>query len=157
MHIVTFSALADFPALLGAHLHSFPAGTVTDNAPTTPIMPDRFVDHLLDFEMLVFHRNLQRILEEDKPHLSMGFDQPDHQDAATGGDADVPDAALKTFHEARKRTLSILESLDEAQWQRAGVIDDAQITAIGLVHLLCAHDLEQLAALQHALAINNAP
>jgi hypothetical protein len=146
MHIVTFSALADFPGLLEAHVHAFPSpsGDIDSEAcRLDPVLHD-----ILTFETSAFHASLSAMLERDNPAISLTFEAPVDADKET----DQSEALLEAFQAARKRTLSILEGLTDDQWMRAGQLDGKTTTVIGLVHLLCANDWTQLAALQRRLA-----
>ena len=153
MHILTFTTLAEFPARLEAHLRAFPKldrtapEPVGSNNVALPIL----LNGVLTFETL-FHTRLSLLLETDRPVLDL---DADYEDQAPTSLVSF-DRIATAFEAARKRTLSILGDLTEAQWARQGTLDGVDVTVIGLVHLLTAHDLEQLADLQRQLAARNA-
>ncbi|MCR6659673.1 MAG: hypothetical protein NVV72_10130 [Asticcacaulis sp.] len=156
MHIVTFTALADFPALLNAHLRAFPENKNTFEGPIAgcdAAAGDIFVRDILAFETHVFHTKLRAMLENDDPTLNM----TPEVELEAGETADATEDVVPSFEAARKRTLSILADLTDDQWGRRATIDGTSITVIGLVHLLSAHDWTQLADLQRRLAACNAP
>ncbi len=149
MHIVTFSALADFPNLLEAHLHAFPkpSGGSNDAMDNDPELIG-LVEDALSFEADVFHANLTAVLETESPVLDMTPRQKEPDPAA---EPKALSDLVDTFQTARKRTLSILQGLTDAQWARTCKCDGGEMTIMGLVHLLSAHDWDQLARLQRRL------
>ena len=154
MHIVTFTALADFPALLEAHLRAFPFDVMrsmpVDGAEAKGLR-QLVVDQLVSIQAfeLTFQAQLTNTLSGETPaSFTSAAELANTNDAV----ASEPEAMLADIQDARKRTLSILEDLTEAQWSAAIALDGTDTTVIGLVHRLCAHDFDQLSALQHALA-----
>ena len=153
MHILTFTTLAEFPARLNAHLRALP---LQDPAGAEPAQSEKdalstLLDSVLSFETL-FHTRLNLMLEKDRSVLDL--DAAHESQGATS--LDPFDRIATAFEAARKRTLSVLGDLTEVQWARQGTLDGVEVTVIGLVHLLTAHDLEQLADLQRRLAARNA-
>ena len=142
MHIVTFSALADFPALLEAHIRAFPADSLAEDN----IVLQR-LRYILGFEIHAFHNALHAMLTEERSSLNLVYEADENADSSGG-----IDSLLTEFHTARQRSLSILDGLDAAQWSRSGQYKNGDVTVIGLVHLLSAHDWRQLSVLQQIMA-----
>lgn len=156
MHIVTFTALADFSALLDAHLRAFPENDSTSDGTVVGCdvaARDAFVRDILAFEAHVFHTNLSAMLERENHTLTMVSEA----EPEAGETTDTTEEIITSFEAARKRTLSILADLTDDQWVRRATSDKTDITVIGLVHLLSAHDWAQLADLQRRLAACSAP
>lgn len=108
--------------------------------------------HLRDAEERLGERT-RRMLAEERPPLA-GYDQ-----AVLAVEAryreQVAGAALARFARLREVEATLLEGLDEKQWQRSGVHDDVgEISIRQLVTHMAAHDVTHLA--QIARRVNQA-
>ncbi|MGN6210418.1 DinB family protein [Asticcacaulis sp.] len=149
MHLVTFTALAEFPDRLEAHFKVLPTELYDWRPPSWASSPCGELTAIQQLRVIKaqeierFQVCISRALLEEKPDIRV-----EAIDAVEAGDESAEDL-LKIFREARKRTLSILEGLNDEQWKRAVILGDhGETTVLGLVHFLSSHDLTQLAGLQ---------
>ncbi|ESQ82555.1 hypothetical protein AEAC466_16955 [Asticcacaulis sp. AC466] len=152
MRIVTFSALAEFPARVVAHtkaLASDPRAEAAEGSAADDAIEQ--LKHSLDFEIQTFQSDLTCVLLEERPALSFRWVETtwDASDAKVKGDE--LDTLLEAFETARSRTLSVLNDLTEDQWVRTGTLNDVEISALSLAHSLCARDFESLAVIHRSL------
>ncbi|MDV6331166.1 DinB family protein [Asticcacaulis sp. 201] len=153
MRIVTFSARAEFPDRLTAHIKalvSAPTAQATEGS--TPDDAIEHLKHILDFEIQTFQSDLTRVLLEERPALSLRRSETTQDASDTELEGDELDPLLEAFETARGRTLSVLNDLTDDQWARTGRFDDCEMSVLGLVHSLCAHDFESLAMIHLSLA-----
>ena len=144
VHLVTITALAEFPDRLQVHIAAVPA----DRLDWTPPGEDGAsalvrLGRVIDGET-AYQLHITRAVAEDTPDLS----------AAEAGETPTPDsldATLAAVHTHRKRTLSILEGLTPEQWLRPARRDGRDTCVAALVHDLCRHDFLHLATLQGLL------
>ncbi len=148
MHLVTFTALSEFPDRLHAHFSALP------ETAQRPDGEDGNTHEAFDLLVTVHHREvtryqpaISRAVLEDCPKLS-------EADLA-GAEVEMPagdttgEALLAAFAAARKRTLSLLGDLTPEQWLREIVVgEDGRISLVSLAHLLCRDDFQRLATLQ---------
>jgi len=157
LHLVTFSALSEFPDRLEAHIRAFPpellhaAPGSWDGCPGPAFTALELLCACRDIEIDGYEMHINRTVTEDDPALTA----PDAfglRDARAYGDSDI-DEVMTAFRAARKRTLSILEGLTADQWQRSARLEPyGPLAVLGLVHLLCSHDHQTLATLQWLMA-----
>jgi hypothetical protein len=108
------------------------------------------VCHLRDIETEGYQVRIGRMLEEHEPDL-VSIDSYDLARDKDYAHAD-PEAALSAFHEARRRTLESLQSLDPSLLARRGTFAEyGQLNLQGLLHYLCSHDQQHLACMQWLL------
>jgi hypothetical protein len=106
--------------------------------------------HLADAE-IVYAMRIKLILSEDRPHLV-----PYDENAWTDRSARVEDDAKDTMARwrlQREHNVRLLESLEDAEWRRAGV--HAQRGEMSIRHvagLMAEHDRGHLDQLRRALA-----
>jgi len=153
MHLVTFTALAEFPDRLEAHFNAFDPETRLwappswDGCPSEPLSALEQLCHVRDIEIDGYQARITRAVEEDNPCLpSIDTDALRTERAYVEADSVE---VLESFRAARKRTLSILEGLTPEQWKRPAQFEGyGPTTVLGLVHYLSSHDEQHLAGLQ---------
>lgn len=156
MHLVTFTALAEFPDRLEAHFNAFDTDTRMwappswDGCPSEHLTALEQLCHVRDIEIDGYQARITRAVEEDNPFLeSIDTDALCHERDYKNAD---PSEVLEVFRAARKRTLSILEGLTPQQWRRPAQFEGyGPTTVLGLVHYLSSHDQQHLAGLQWLL------
>ena len=161
MHLVTFTALAEFPDRLEAHFNAFAPEHRQWSPPSWAGSPSEDftaleqICHVRDIEIDGYQVRFARTVGEDNPFLPgvNGFVLRDERSYA---EAD-PEEVLASFRAARARTLSILEGLTPEQWARTAEFEDyGSTTVVGLMHYLSSHDQQHLAGLQWLLGKTNA-
>ena len=89
---------------------------------------------------------IRRLLQEDSPDL-VSIDGSALAIERRYAEEDVADA-LAAFREARKVTIEMIRTLDEAQLVRSGTFAEyGALTLRGLLHYLRSHDQQHLACL----------
>lgn len=152
----TLNALSVFPLQLEMCFVAFPqrarhwAPPDWEGMPGEPLTAIEQLCHLRDVEIDGYQVHLTRTLDEDLPLLpAIDSRMPGVSRRAPAH----PDAVLTEFRGARARTVQLIAGLDEAQLQRgADLAGVGPVTLRSLVHLLCSHDQQHLAALQWLLA-----
>jgi hypothetical protein len=156
LHLVTFTALSEFPDRLEAHIRAFAPEALRAAPPSWDGCPDEpftAIERLCacrDTEIDGYEMHISRTVTEDNPTLT-DMDALALREDRGYGDADA-DEVLASFRAARKRTLSILEGLTPDQWRRPACLNGVNTTTLGLVHLLGSHDYQCLASLQWLMA-----
>lgn len=106
--------------------------------------------HIRDIETDGYHHRIQAILNENNPELASvaGYELAIQRDYKN---ADLKEA-IAAFQEARKKTIALIETIDDEQWNRPAYFEGyGNITLRSLLHFLCSHDLEHLASLRWLL------
>jgi uncharacterized damage-inducible protein DinB len=102
------------------------------------------LNHLLDTENRYIAR-VRRLRREDRPAMRMMPD-PDYTKLS----------ALKAwtlFYELRKRHLTLLRSLEPAEWRRSGTLTSVgKVSIAGLVRHMAAHDAMHTAQVARRLS-----
>ena len=157
MDPATLGALATFPNLLEAHYAQIPAAYANwappswQGVPSEPFTPLEQICHLRDIEIDGYHVRLRRTLREHQPVLASidGEALARTRGYATANAAE----ALAAFRAARTHTVELIGGLAPQQFTRTAVFaQHGLVTLRGLVHYLCSHDQQHLAALQWLLA-----
>lgn len=108
------------------------------------------ISHLADAE-LVYALRVKQVLVDDRPHF-MPYDENAWVERFTRVEEDVKDA-LARWRLVREHTVRLLESLEDAEWRRAGVHSArGELSMRQLVTLLADHDRQHLDQLRRALA-----
>jgi hypothetical protein len=156
MHPITFAALEAFPRELEKHYAAFPASFVHwapaswDGVPSEPFTAIEQVCHVRDIEVEGYQVRFQRTLDEATPFLP-SIDSETVAKQRDYGRADVTQV-FEGFRAARMKTLALLRSLTDSQFERPAVFEGyGPVTLRGLVHYLCSHDQQHLAGLQWLL------
>ncbi|MFV5687811.1 DinB family protein [Flavobacterium sp. ZT3R25] len=105
--------------------------------------------HLNDIERNEYHLHIQAILNENYPILkSIDYKlsiQKDYQNVKLS-------EVIYDFYNARKKTLVMIEEIDESKWNRIAYFEGyGNITLKSLIHILCSHDFEHLSSLRWLL------
>ena len=97
------------------------------------------VNHLVDVEDR-YRVRLQRVLDEERPHLP--YIHPDE----SKHEIDTPlSDLLARFREAREATLTLLKEVQPGEWQRKGVHEkQGEVSLRYLVQYLLDHDIQHL-------------
>ncbi|SHF37624.1 DinB family protein [Pedobacter caeni] len=106
--------------------------------------------HIRDIETDGYHQRIQAILTENNPELASvaGYELAIQRDYKN---ADLKET-ITAFQEARKKTIAMIEAIDDEQWNRPAYFEGyGNITLRSLLHFLCSHDLEHLASLRWLL------
>lgn len=101
--------------------------------------------HLMDSERVIAYR-LLRIARHDATPLP-GFDQ-DEFVLHAGSNQRSKQSILKEYRTVREATVSLVESLDEASQQLAGMASTYPMTVRGLVHFIAGHELHHVAIMR---------
>jgi hypothetical protein len=156
MHPITLAGLANFPQQLEAHYAAFPAQFINwkpdswEGVPSEALSAIEQICHVRDVEIDGYHLRFARMLAEAEPLLaSLDTDAlVGERDYAHANPAEV----FAAFRAARLKTMTLLESLRPAQFNRTGVFEGyGPLTVRSLVHYLCSHDQQHLAGLQWLL------
>ena len=151
---VLYASLPEMPAQVLHLLALFPAEDLTwkpdswEGNPGENFSAIEQICHLRDIEIDGYHKRIAAIRETDEPLLSSidGYTLSVERDYAHTNLMD----AWQAFANARLTTISILENLNEAAWERAGDFH-GRVNLRGLIHFLCSHDMEHLASLRWLL------
>jgi hypothetical protein len=112
--------------------------------------PATVVSHLADAE-LVYLVRLKLVVAEDRPTLT-AFDENRWSERFASLDADAKEA-LGRWRTLREATLRLIESFEDAEWERTGHhVERGTLSTQGMVELLAAHDRNHLDQIRHALA-----
>jgi hypothetical protein len=112
--------------------------------------PAMVVSHLADAE-LVYSVRIRMVLTDDRPYLA-AFDERAWVERFSGLEAE-PKQALTRWRMLRDANLRLLESLDEADWDRTGLHPEhGEMTVASIAGLLAAHDRDHLDQIRQALA-----
>jgi len=156
MNDATFVALRAFPDQLEAHYALIPATlkhwapSCWDGVPSEALTAIEQVCHVRDIEIEGYHDRFERTLTEENPFLP-AIDTETLARDPRYGESNVAQA-LAEFRSARAKTMSLLERLTPAQFERTAVFEGyGPVTLRGLVHFLCSHDQQHLAGLQWLL------
>jgi DinB superfamily len=148
--------LASAPLALESAVRDFRPALLTWTPPDWEAAPaERFsalatVCHLRDIEREGYHVRLRRVVEEERPDLASvdGFQLERERNYA----ADSIERALEEFRAARAQTMALVRGWPSgAETRRATFAEYGTVTAAGLLHLLCSHDLQHLAGLRWLL------
>lgn len=106
--------------------------------------------HFLDWEDVVRHR-VDRILGDDTPNLE------EHDDSLWAIEHDYssqnPLAALAAFRDQRLALVRLLESIDDAAWNRRGILPKhGEISLRWLLDNVCDHDARHVMQVKDVLA-----
>jgi hypothetical protein len=149
--------LSSMPDRLEATLRDFPRARWGWAPPDWAAAPaEQFtalatVCHLRDIERDGYHLRLRRVVVEHLPDLASvdGFQLARERDYA----GDSMERALGEFRAARAETMRMARAWSPADAERrANFAEYGTLTAQGLLHLLCSHDLQHLAGLRWLLA-----
>jgi hypothetical protein len=106
--------------------------------------------HLRDIETDGYHVRIRRMLDEAEPDL-VSLDGYELARERRYPEQD-PGRALAAFHDARRKTLTILAGADATQLERRGTFaEHGAITLRALIHYLCSHDQQHLSCLHWLL------
>ena len=156
MHPITFAALEAFPRELEKHYAAFPARFVHwapvswSGVPSEQFTAIEQICHVRDIEIEGYQVRFNRTLGEHSPLLP----SIDSETVAKEREYGRADAAqvFAEFRAARAKTLTLLRSLSESQFERRAVFEGyGPVTLRGLTHYLCSHDQQHLAGLQWLL------
>jgi hypothetical protein len=114
------------------------------------------VCHVRDIEILGYQIRFARMLDESVPSLvsldSYELAKQRNYDAAN------PEEEIEAFSVARGRTIELLESIEESQFERAGTFGEyGNVSLRSLVHYLASHDNQHLACIEWLLGQIHAP
>lgn len=132
------------PAVLRALLRNVPDATtrVTGQGEEAWSIVE-IICHMRDAEAKVLER-VRKMRDEDKPFLE-AYDQAELAEQSAYRDQSLDDA-LESFIRIREEQIGELEVLDEAQWARTGMHEEAGETSIeDLTMHMAAHDVVHLA------------
>lgn len=108
------------------------------------------IAHLADAE-LVYATRLRLIVAQDRPRL-VWYDEQAWV-ARFGPLDDDPRNTLARWRALRDANVRVLESLEEAEWQRAGIHDsDGLLTVEAIAKRMVAHDRTHLDQIRTALS-----
>jgi len=147
----TIKALTAFPDRLAECFAMFKSSDHNwrphswDGIPSERLTAIEQICHLRDIETDGYHVRIGRTLSENRPVLKDIPSEP----LAVERQYFLADArqALADFRAARARTLALISSLSEEQWQRIAVFEGSPTSLRGLIHFLCSHDNQHLAGL----------
>jgi hypothetical protein len=149
----TFRALETFPATLRAFLDDLPASSFDwwpaswEGVPSEALTVRQQICHVRDSEIDGYQVRFDRLARETAPVLA-SLDT-DGLVLSRRYDEDDIEAALRTFEDARRRTMARLTGLTPADLARAGTFEGyGPVTVQGLIHYLCSHDQQHLAGIQ---------
>lgn len=106
--------------------------------------------HLRDIERDGYHKRIEAVLNENNPTLASieGYELATQRNYKDENLTEV----ISAFHSAREKTIIMIKSIENSQWNRIGYFDVyGTITLRSLIHFLCSHDLEHLASLRWLL------
>jgi len=155
--VSVLDTLASTPDVLEATLRDFPPALSTWAPPDWAASPaEHFtalanVCHLRDIERDGYHVRLRRVVAEVLPDLASvdGFALERERNYA----ADSMERALAEFRAARAETVRLVRGWAPGDaGRKATFAEYGTLTAAGLLHLLCSHDLQHLAGLRWLLA-----
>ncbi|RST48406.1 DinB family protein [Variovorax sp. MHTC-1] len=156
MNLITLQALADFPQQLEAHYAAVPAAfkhwapPSWDGVPSEAFTALEQICHVRDIEIEGYHLRFQRTLTESKPLLA-SIDSEALAKSRSYATAD-PAAVFASFREARAKTLALITSLTDEEFDRTAEFEGyGPLSLRSLVHYLCSHDQQHLAGLQWLL------
>jgi hypothetical protein len=108
------------------------------------------VGHLADAE-LVYAFRLKTILCEDRPHIQ-AYDENAWSERFARVDEDLKDT-LARWRMLREHNVRLLDSLEEAEWRRAGVhAERGEMTIRAVASRMADHDRSHLDQIRRALA-----
>jgi hypothetical protein len=108
------------------------------------------VGHLADVE-LVYAVRLRMVLAQERPHLAAMDENAWAQRFATLDD-DLKDTVAR-WRAVRDSNVRVLESLEDADWRRAGVhAERGEMTVRQIAGLMADHDRAHLDQIRRALA-----
>lgn len=108
------------------------------------------VAHLADAE-LVYGQRFKQVLVEDRPHF-VNYDENAWVERFSRIEEDLKDT-LARWRANREHTIRLLESLEDAEWRRAGVHPvRGEMTMRQLLALLAEHDRQHLDQLRRAVS-----
>ncbi len=161
LHLVTFTALSEFPDRLDAYFNALSPETRSwtppswDGCPGEQLTALERLSYCRDIEIDLYEIAINRAVTEDNPQLK-SLDVSAFRAERAYANAN-PEEVLAVFRAARKRTLSILEGMKPEQWKRSAQVEGyGATTVLGLVHFLASHDEQQLAALQWLMGMVSA-
>lgn len=113
------------------------------------------IQHLADSDLVWAYR-MRLVLAEDRPRLT-GYDQDLWASGLRYREVD-PDDALEDFEALRKLNVRLLERLDPAALERAGIHSDRGEERLDhMIRLYAGHDLVHLRQLARILEASEAP
>lgn len=112
--------------------------------------------HLRDIEVDGYQVRIRRPLEESRPLLP-SLDGYALAEERRYRESDAA-AVLTAFRDARRATVDRIGRLGDEQLSRPAMFEGhGAVTVLGIVRLLCSHDLQHLACMQWLLAKMDAP
>jgi hypothetical protein len=112
--------------------------------------PATVVEHLADAE-LVYSVRLRMVLTGDRPYLA-GYDEAAWAERFAGLDGDTR-GALARWRMLREANLRLFDSLEDEEWQCAGLHADlGEVTVAHVAALLADHDRDHLDQLRRGTA-----
>jgi DinB superfamily len=162
MNAHTLNALASFPDQLESLYASFPHDWVRsqpdqwDGIPSESLTALEQLCHVRDIEIDGYHARIRRTLSEEHPRLlSIDTYRLRNERGYHKSDASI---VLNGFRAARKETLTLISTLDEAAYARTASFEGyGDVTLRGIVHYLASHDQQHLAGLQWLLGKLHTP
>jgi hypothetical protein len=150
-------ALASMPDLVERTLLDFPPELLRwappdwAACPAEPFTALATICHLRDIERDGYHVRLRRATSEVLPDLPSldGLRLERERDYA----GDSAERAMSAFRAAREETLRMVRGFTAGDLARTATFAEyGTVTAGGLLHLLCSHDLQHLSGLRWLLA-----
>lgn len=156
MFDITLRTLEAFPQHLEAHYAAIPdeyknwTPSSWEGIPSEAFTAIEQICHVRDIEIEGYHVRFRRTLEEDGPLLP-AIDSEAVTRERPYAAADV-EQVFASFRTAREKSLDLISSLSEAQFERVAHFEGyGPLTLRSLVHYLCSHDQQHLAGLQWLL------
>ena len=146
--------LRRMPAVVVEAARGLPGTAVADRPAAGGFAMVEHVWHLADLETDAYEVRIRRILDEDEPEL------PNFDGEAVAAKRKYRALRLrdgiKKFAAARERTLAALRSIEDGQWQRAGIQEGVgRVTLRDIPRMMHEHDLmhrQEIGALLDELA-----
>jgi hypothetical protein len=121
-----------------------------DGVPSEAFTAIEQVCHVRDIEIEGYHVRFDRTLRESNPLLPSMNSEALAIERAYG--ASSAEAAFAEFRSARAKTMKLIGTLSEAQYERTAEFEGyGPLSMRSLVHYLCSHDQQHLAGLQWLL------
>jgi hypothetical protein len=101
--------------------------------------------HMVDTERIFFYRALS-ISRGEKQNL-LGFDENDYMLAA-GYENQSLEQVISQYTTTRNASIACLQSLDNAQWNRMGIVNGYSISVRALAWMIAGHEKHHLQILE---------
>lgn len=133
-------------------------GHLADEQANARYAPDKWsvkevLGHLSDTERVMSYRLFRAARGDATPLAS--FDQDDYVRAAQSGQRAVGDL-LNEFRAVRASTLSLVQGLDDAAWNRTCVASNAVVSSRALVYIIAGHTAHHTRVLRERYGIAEA-